>query len=242
MRTAGGFIAAAMVMAAIFTLLPGTSPLAGNILYTAATAFTANPSAVPRLRRAYPPDQFRRAGYSSTVPGGPPVPLPVPCVAAPTGACHHIVGFVLVGRGSPDQGERVINLRQSLASTPPDRDRPDYQLRSMTSAKHCPWTNCSSAGSMAWMCMTWSRFFEREAGKYWWISPPRLHEFYRGLQAQSASMLAKRWSDIAASFLLLMFSWPFMLLTPWRSGGRMALAHRCFPPGTGWRTAGSSRC
>ena len=56
-------------------------------------------------------------------------------------------------------------------------------------------------------------FFEREAGKILVdFATPGWMAFTDGFKSSPASKIAKRWFDITASFILLMFSWPIMLL------------------------------
>ena len=214
MRTAGGFIAAAMVMAAIFYLLPELHLWRGIYFYTAATAFTANLISRSAFTALTHRDQFKSrvliygAGRAAST-------ITSSMRRRSDRQGFTIVGFVLVGGEEAQiKGERVINLRQSLAEYTRQTEIDQIIIALDDKRETLPMDElfqCRLNGVDVYDLVT---FFEREAGKILVdFATPGSMSFTEGFKRSPASMLAKRWSDIAASFLLLMFSWPFMLLT-----------------------------
>ena len=213
LRTIGGFVAAAMVMAAIFYLLPELHLWRGIYFYTAATAFTANLISRSAFTNLTHREQFKSrvlvygAGRAaSTI----------------TSAMRRkvdrqgftIVGFVRVGgEESKIEGERVINLRQSLADYTRQTEIDQVVIALDDKTHSLPMEelfNCRLNGVDVYDLVT---FFEREAGKILVdFASPGWMAFTDGFTTSRASKVAKRCFDVAASFILLMFSWPIMLL------------------------------
>lgn len=214
LRSIGGFVAAAVVMAAIFYVLPELHLWRGIYFYTAATAFTAN-----LINRSAFNVLTHREEFKSRVL----------VYGAGQAACtitntmrrradrqgFTIVGFVRAGgEEAKIEGERVINLRQPLAEYARQTEIDQVVIALDDKRDSLPMEDlfaCRLNGVDVYDLVT---FFEREAGKILVdFATPGWMAFTEGFKRSAGSKLAKRWFDLTASFLLLMFSWPIMLLT-----------------------------
>jgi len=214
MRTVGGFVAAAVVMAAIFYLLPELHLWRGIYFYTAATAFTANLISRSAFTALTHTEQFKSrvlvygAGQAAST-----ITSAMRRRADRQG--FTIVGFVRVGgEDAKIEGERIINLRQPLAEYTRQTEIDQIVIALDDKREILPMDDlfkCRMNGVDVFDLVT---FFEREAGKILVdFASPGSMSFTDGFKRSPASKLAKRWFDLSASFLLLMFTWPFMLLT-----------------------------
>jgi FlaA1/EpsC-like NDP-sugar epimerase len=115
LRTVGGFAAAAMVMAAIFYVLPELHLWRGIYFYTAITAFTANLVSRSAFTALTHREEFKsRVLVYGSGQAASTITSSMRRRADRQG--FSIVGFVRVGgEESKIKNERIINLRQSLA-------------------------------------------------------------------------------------------------------------------------------
>jgi len=214
MRTGGGFVAAAVAMAAIFYVLPELHLWRGIYFYSAATAFTANLISRAAFTALTRTEQFKSrvlvygAGQAASA-----IPRYMRRRADRQG--FTLVGFVRVcGEEAKVEGERVINLRQSLADYTRQTEIDQIVIALDDKREVLPMDDlfkCRMNGVDVFDLVT---FFEREAGKILVdFASPGTMSFIDGFKRSQASKLAKRWFDLTASFLLVMFAWPFMLLT-----------------------------
>jgi len=214
LRTVGGFMAAAMVMAVIFYLLPELHLWRGIYFYTAITAFSANIISRTAFNALTHRDQFKsRVLVYGSGQAASSITNSMRRRADRQG--FTIVGFVRVGgEESRIEGERVINLRQPLAEYTRQTDIDQIVIALDDKRDVLPMDElfkCRLNGVDVYDLVT---FFEREAGKILVdFATPGSMSFTDGFKRSPASKIAKRWFDVSASFLLLMFSWPFMLLT-----------------------------
>jgi sugar transferase (PEP-CTERM system associated) len=213
LRTVGGFAAAAMVMAAVFYLLPELHLWHGIYFYTAVTAFALNLLS----RSAFTAITHREEFKSRVLVYGSGQAASTISSAMRRRADRQgftIVGFVRVGgEESKIKGERIINLRQSLAEYTRQTEIDQVVIALDDKRESLPMEelfNCRLNGVDVHDLVN---FFEREAGKILVdFATPGWMAFTDGFKSSSASKIAKRWFDLTASFILLMFSWPIMLL------------------------------
>jgi len=214
LRTAGGFVAAAMVMSAIFYALPELHLWRGIYFYTALVAITANLISRSAFTSLTDLDQFksRVLVYGS---GAAACTITSSMRRKADRQGFTIVGFVRVGgEESKIDGERVINLRQPLDEYAKQTEIDQIVVALDDKRAQTPADELFQCRISGVKVLDLVNFFEREAGKILvdfttrnWMT------FADGFKSSAASKLAKRWFDIAASFTLLMFSWPVMLLT-----------------------------
>jgi sugar transferase (PEP-CTERM system associated) len=213
LRTVGGFVAATVVLSAIFYLLPELHLWRGIYFYTAITAFTANLI----TRSAFTALTHREEFKSRVLVYGSGQAASTISSSMRRRADRQgftIVGFVRVGgEESKIKSERVINLRQSLSEYTRQTEIDQVVIALDDKRDSLPMEelfNCRLNGVDVHDLVN---FFEREAGKILVdFATPGWMAFTDGFKCSPASKLAKRWFDITASFTLLMFSWPIMLL------------------------------
>jgi sugar transferase (PEP-CTERM system associated) len=127
----------------------------------------------------------------------------------------NIIGFVRPeGAEASVTSERVINLQQPLADyvrqaeidqivVALDDKRDNLEMQELL--------KCRMAGIKV---LDLVQFFEEEAGKVLVDhATPAWMVFNDGFKSSEASKVAKRCFDLGASFTLLMFTWPVMLVT-----------------------------
>lgn len=213
LRTGGGFAAAAVVMAAIFYVLPELHLWRGIYFYTAVTAFTANLLSRSAFTALTHREEFKSrvlvygAGHAAST-----ITNSMRRRADRQG--FTIVGFVRVGgEESKIKNERVINLRQPLAEYTRQTEIDQVVIALDDKRESLPMEelfDCRLRGVDVYDLVT---FFEREAGKILVdFATPGWMAFTEGFKRSPASKIVKRGFDLVASFLLLMFSWPIMLL------------------------------
>jgi sugar transferase (PEP-CTERM system associated) len=214
LRTAGGFIAATMVMSAIFYLLPELHLWRGIYFYSVATAFTFNLLS----RSGFTAISHREALKSRVLVYGAGEAASTITNSMRRRADRQgfsIVGFVRPeGEKAQVDGERVINLRQPLSDYTRQTEIDQLVVALDDKRNNLPMDEllkCRMNGVEVYDLVT---FFEREAGKVLVdFASPGWMAFTNGFKRGAAANLAKRAFDLAASFILLMFSWPVMLLT-----------------------------
>ncbi|MCB1701933.1 MAG: TIGR03013 family PEP-CTERM/XrtA system glycosyltransferase [Pseudomonadales bacterium] len=214
LRTIGGFFAAAVVMAAIFYVLPELHLWRGIYFYTAATAIILNLAARSAFTAVTHREEFKKrvlvygAGEAAST-------ITNTMRRRSDRQGFTIVGFVRIAEEeSKIKGERVINLRQPLAEYTRQTEIDQVVIALDDKRESLPMEElfkCRLKGVDVFDLVT---FFEREAGKILVdFATPGWMAFTEGFKNSPASDLAKRCFDLTASFILLMFSWPIMLLT-----------------------------
>ena len=213
LRTVGGFVAATMVMSVIFYALPELHLWRGIYFYTLLLAFASNLASRSLFHSLTNLEQFKSrvlvygAGHSAST-----ITSAMRRRADRQG--FTIVGFVRAGgEDSPIDGERIINLRGSLAEYTRQTGI-DQLVVALDEKRNLLEMNdlleCRMQGVKVIDLVT---FFEQEAGKVLVdFTTPSWMAFNEGFKCSAASKAAKRGFDIGASFLILMFSWPIMLL------------------------------
>jgi sugar transferase (PEP-CTERM system associated) len=214
MRTAGGFAAAAMILAAIFYALPELHLWRGIYFCTAMVAFAA--TLVNRNVFASLTDRERFKKRVLVYGAGK-------AASAITTAMRRrvdrrnfiIVGFVRVGDETARvAGERVINLHQPLADYARQVEIDQIVVALDDEGAGLPIKDLFQCRMSGVKVVRLVSFFEQEAGKILvdFVTPAWM-AFADGFNCRRTSRLAKRGFDIFASCLLLAISWPLMLLT-----------------------------
>jgi len=213
LRTAGGFVASTMVLAAIFYVLPELHLWRGIYFYTAVVAFTANLISRTAFTSLTDLDQFKsRVLVYGSGQAASTITSSMRRKADRQG--FTIVGFVRVdGEESHIQGERVINLRQPLADYTRQTEIDQLVIALDEKRDSLPTDELFKCRLQGVKVYDLVNFFEREAGKILVdFAQPTWMTFTEGFNSSTASKIAKRWFDVSASFMLLMFAWPIMLL------------------------------
>jgi len=214
LRTIGGFVAATMVMSVIFYALPELHLWRGIYFYTVLLAFAGSLVSRSVFQSVANLDQFKSrilvygAGRAAST-----IPSAMRRQADRQG--FTIVGFVRTGgEDSAIEGERVINLRGSLAEYTRQTEIDQLVVALDDKRDLLEMDELLACRMKGVKVVDLATFFEQEAGKILVeFTPPGWMAFNDGFKCSAASKAAKRWFDIGASLLLLMFSWPIMLLT-----------------------------
>lgn len=214
LRLAGGFVAASMVMAALFYILPDLHLWRGIYFYTALAAFTGSLINRSAFRGLTDLEQFKSrvlvygSGHAAST-----ITSAMRRRADRQG--FTIVGFVRVGGEEPQvEGERIINLRQPLDIYTRQTGIDQVVVALDDKRSQLDMDKLMLAKMQGVKIMDLVQFFEREAGKVLVdFATPAWLVFNDGFRCSTASKTAKRAFDLTASFGLLMFTWPIMLLT-----------------------------
>jgi sugar transferase (PEP-CTERM system associated) len=213
-RTLGGFVAASLVSAGLFLFLPDTHQWRGVLLYTVLLSFSANLISRLAFINVTDLDQFksRVLVYGSGV-----------AAATITSSMRRktdrqgftIVGFVRVDGEEPRvTGERIINLRQPLAEYAKQTEIDQIVVALDNKREQTPTDELFKCRLQGIKVLNLVNFFEREAGKILVdFATPGWMTLTEDLRSNTSSSLTKRGFDICASFLLLMATWPLMLVT-----------------------------
>jgi sugar transferase (PEP-CTERM system associated) len=214
LRTIGGFIASTMVMAVIFYLLPELHLWRGIFVYSAMVAFTGNLISRSIFTNVTRMDQFKSrvlvygAGHAAST------------ITSAMRRNSDRQGFTIVGfvRAGDEQarieGERVINLRQPLAEYTRQTEIDKIVVALDNDQDSLPADELFHCRLNGVKVVDLVNFFEQEAGKILVdFATPGWMSFTHDFHSSKSSNIAKRWFDILASFMLLVFSWPVMLLT-----------------------------
>ena len=214
LRTAGAFLATTMVMSAIFYLLPDLHIWRGIFIYTLLAAFSANLISRRVFSGMTKLEQFKSRVL---VLGSGPAACTFDSAMrrATDRQGFQIVGYVRCGDEEPRTGgARVINLNQPLHEYVKQTEIDQIVValddkRALLPADEL--FQCRQQGVKVYDLLS---FFEREAGKILvdFVTPGWM-TFSDGFHSSKPSKLFKRCSDVLASFLLLIFLWPIMLLT-----------------------------
>jgi sugar transferase (PEP-CTERM system associated) len=214
LRTIGGFVAAAVVMAAIFYLLPELHLWRGIYFYTAVTALSVNLISRFAVNSLTDREQFKsRVLVYGSGEAASTITRTMRRRADRQG--FNIVGFVRVGdEEARIEGERIINLRQPLAAYASQTEIDQIVIALDDKRNSLPMEELFQCRLNGVQVFDMVNFFEREAGKILvdFVTPGWM-AFTDGFKHSTASKIAKRWFDVAASFMLLLVSWPVMLLT-----------------------------
>jgi sugar transferase (PEP-CTERM system associated) len=214
LRSVGGFVAATVALSAIFYLLPELHLWRGIYFYTAALAFTANLISRFAFTSLTDLDQFKsRVLVYGSGQAASTITRSMRRRADRQG--FTIVGFVRVGgEESKVGGERIINMRQPLAEYTKQTEIDQVVVALDDKRDSLPMDELFQCRMNGVKVYDLVNFFEREAGKILVdFATPGWMSFTNGFANSASSQLGKRWFDLGASFILLMFSWPIMLLT-----------------------------
>ncbi|MGB1141892.1 MAG: TIGR03013 family XrtA/PEP-CTERM system glycosyltransferase, partial [Halioglobus sp.] len=214
LRTAGGFIASTMIMAMTFYLLPELHMWRGIFVYSALFAFTGSLLSRITFHNLTDLDQFKSrvlvygAGQAAST-------ITSAMRRKTDRQGFNIVGFVRIGDEQPRiEGERVINLRQSLPDYVRQTEIDKIVVALDNGTMELPseeFLKCRLAGVKV---VSLVNFFEQEAGKILVdFASPEWMSFAGNFNASRTSEITKRWFDILSSFALLTFAWPIILLT-----------------------------
>ncbi len=214
LRTVGGFVATTLVMSTLFYLLPDLHLWRGIFVYSAAIAFTASLVNRSIFNSLADLDQFKRRilVYGS---GEAASTIVNSMRRRADRQGFAIVGFVRVGDEEPQvKSERVINLRQPLAEYASQTQIDEIVVALDDRRSLMPADELFLCRLNGVKVLDLINFFEQEAGKILVnFASPSWMIFSNGFKCSSASKRTKRWFDVVASFILLMFTWPVMLLT-----------------------------
>jgi sugar transferase (PEP-CTERM system associated) len=214
LRTAGGFFAATVVLGAIYYLLPELHLWRGIYFYTAILAFTGNLVSRFAFTNLTDLDQFKsRVLVYGSGQAASTITSAMRRRADRQG--FTIVGFVRVGgEESRISGERVINMRQPLAEYTKQTEIDQVVVALDDKRDSLPMDELFQCRMNGVKVYDLVNFFEREAGKILVdFATPGWMSFTNSFAGNAVSKITKRWFDLGASFILLMFSWPIMLLT-----------------------------
>ncbi len=214
LRTAGGFTASSMVLSLIFYALPELHLWRGNYFYAVLLAFTG--SLVTRTVFQSVTDLNQLKSRVLVYGAGEAASTITNSMRRRTDRQgFNIVGFVRVGGEEPQvEGERIINLRQSLDDYTQQTEIDQLVVALDNKREHLDTDELMKCRLHGVKVLDMVSFFEKEAGKVLVdYATPSWMAFNQGFTCSQASKLAKRWFDIGSSFLLVMFTWPIMLLT-----------------------------
>ena len=126
-----------------------------------------------------------------------------------------IVGFVRVDDAVPTvTGERVINLRQPLAEYAKQTEIDQIVVALDNKRDQTPSEEFFKCRLQGIKVMNLVNFFEREAGKILVdFATPGWMTLTEDLRSNTSSSITKRTFDICASVVLLLATWPVMLIT-----------------------------
>lgn len=213
LRTVGGFVASTMVMTMIFYVLPELHLWRGIFFYTTVVAFTGNLIVRSTFTNLTDLEQFKKRVlvYGS---GQAASTITSSMRRRSDRKGFTIVGFVRVGDEEPrTSGERVINLRQSLSEYVAQTEIDQIVVALDDKRGQTPSEELFQCRLNGVKVLDLVNFFEQEAGKILvdftttdWIS------FSEGFNNSQTAQRAKRCFDLTASLLLLLFTWPIMLM------------------------------
>ncbi len=213
-RTLGGFIAASLVTAGLFLILPDTHQWRGVLLYTVLLSFSANLVSRLAFINVTDLDQFksRVLVYGS---GSAAATITSSMRRKTDRQGFTIVGFVRVDGEEPRvTGERIINLRQPLAEYAKQTEIDQIVVALDNKRDQTPTDELFKCRLQGVKVLNLVNFFEREAGKILVdFATPGWMTLTEDLRSNTSTSLTKRCFDISASFLLLMATWPVMLAT-----------------------------
>jgi sugar transferase (PEP-CTERM system associated) len=213
-RTLGGFATASLLTAGVFTLLPDADQWRGILLYTVLFSLAANLISRTVFINLSDLDQFksRVLVYGS---GAAAATITSSMRRKSDRQGFTIVGFVRVDNEEPNvTGERVINLRQPLAEYAKQTEIDQIVVALDNKRDQTPTDELFKCRLQGVKVMNLVNFFEREAGKILVdFATPGWMTLTEDLRSNASGSFTKRSFDICASFVLLMSTWPVMLVT-----------------------------
>jgi len=213
-RTLGGFAVATIVTVGIFSLLPEFQFWRGVLLYALLLSFTANLISRLAFSNVTDLDQFKSRVliYGS---GSAASTITSAMRRKSDRQGFNIVGFVRVDGEEPKvTGERIINLRQPLAEYARQTEIDQIVVALDNKRDKTPTDELFKCRLQGVKVLNLVNFFEREAGKILVdFATPGWMTLTEDLRSNKSTSLTKRSFDILSSFVLLMGTWPLMLLT-----------------------------
>jgi len=213
-RTVGGFVAASLVTAGVFLFLPDTHQWRGVLLYTVLLSLIANLVSRLAFINVTDLDQYksRLLVYGS---GTAAATITSSMRRKTDRQGFTIVGFVRVdSEEARVTGERIINLRQPLAEYAKQTEIDQIVVALDNKRDQTPTDELFKCRLQGVKVLNLVNFFEREAGKILVdFATPGWMTLTEDLRSNTSSSLTKRCFDICASFLLLMATWPLMVVT-----------------------------
>lgn len=213
-RTLGGFTVASLLTAGVFILLPDVEQWRGILLYTVLLSFSANLISRTVFINLTDLEQFksRVLVYGS---GSAAATITSAMRRKTDRQGFTIVGFVRADDEDPKvAGERVINLRQPLAEYAKQTEIDQIVVALDNKRDQTPTDELFKCRLQGIKVMNLVNFFEREAGKILVdFATPGWMTLTEDMRSSASGSLTKRTFDICASFLLLMSTWPIMLVT-----------------------------
>ncbi len=213
-RTLGGFATASLFTAGVFMLLPDVQQWRSILLYAVLLSFSANLISRIVFINLTDLEQFksRVLVYGS---GAAASTITSAMRRKTDRQGFTIVGFVRVDDEDPRvTGERVINLRQPLAEYARQTEIDQIVVALDNKRDQTPTDELFKCRLQGIKVMNLVNFFEREAGKILVdFATPGWMTLTEDLRSNAPSSLTKRSFDIVASSILLMSTWPVMLVT-----------------------------
>lgn len=212
-RTLGGFLAGAMLLGTVFYLLPDSSRWGMVLLYALALSFAANLITRSVFINIADLDQFKSRVliYGSGVAAST---ITSSMRRKTDRQGFNIVGFIRVDGEEPRvTGERIINLRQPLSEYARQIEVSQIVVALDNKRDQTPSDELFKCRLQGIKVRNLVNFFEREAGKILVdFASPGWMTLTEDVRSGSAKSLSKRLFDILASFILLMGTWPIMLM------------------------------
>ena len=213
-RTLGGFAMAGLVTAGVYLLLPDFHQWRGILLYTVLLSFSANLISRLTFTNVTDLEQFKNRVlvYGS---GSAASTITSSMRRKSDRQGFTIVGFVRVSGEEPRvAGERIINLRQPLSIYARQTEIDQIVVALDNKRDQTPTDELFQCRLQGVKVLNLVNFFEREAGKILVdFATPGWMTLTEDLRGDTSRSLTKRCFDILASFVLLMGTWPLMLVT-----------------------------
>lgn len=214
LRATGGFVAASLSLTVAFYLLPAFEIWRGVLLFALLFAFTIHLISRRAFLNLSDLDQFKSrilvygSGFAAST-------ITSAMRRKTDRQGFMIVGFVRVDdEESRIQGERVINLRQPLAEYAQQAEIDQIVVALDQDRENTPKEELVKCRLQGIKVLNLVNFFEQEASKILVdFTSPAWMNLTESLRRGSSNTLAKRPFDLAASFILLMGTWPIMLVT-----------------------------
>ena len=213
-RTMGGLSASLLLMSGIFLLMPAFSLWSGVLLYAVVASFAANLISHQAFSNLTDLDQFKsRVLVFGSGSAASTITSSMRRKTDRQG--FTIVGFVRVAGEEPRiTGERIINLRQPLAEYAKQTEIDQIVVALDNKRDHTPSDELFKCRLQGVKVLNLVNFFEREAGKILVdFATPGWMTLTEDLRINASTGITKRCFDIVASSVLLMGTWPIMLIT-----------------------------
>ncbi|MDE0950113.1 MAG: TIGR03013 family PEP-CTERM/XrtA system glycosyltransferase [Halioglobus sp.] len=213
-RTLGGFFAASAITVGAFSLLPDFELWSGILVYTLLLSFIAHLLSRMAFINVTDLDQFKSrvlvlgsGSVASTITSS--------MRRKTDRQGFNIVGYVRVANEEPRvSGERIINLRQPLDEYAKQTEIDQIIVALDNKRDQTPTDELFKCRLQGVKVLNLVNFFEREAGKILVdFATPGWMTLTENLRSNASTSLSKRCFDICASFILLMATWPLMLVT-----------------------------